>query len=408
MKKIFTLLTVFLSSLYSYSQCNVFADDFETGTLSAQWQFGTGTYTRNVTSTNPGQGSFSFEQTGSSAFYEGTYANFTSGQPNYISFKMRTNTTTAANGYVVIGDANINSDNGILFCYFNSSSQLRFYGSTGQNFPVNVNQWYHVEVQNINWTARTMDIYLDGNLILTSWPFRSTTATSMDRIHLFNLSAATAMYDDIIIGNPPLTGSVTNTICNNDSIVVNGTTYNASNPSGTEVFTNVGPNNCDSTVTINLTVLPVIDNTTTVSNNTITANETGAAYQWLDCDNGNAVINGETSQSFTATVTGNYAVEITVGNCVDTSACENVTVVGIDELSKINVSVYPNPNDGVFNVITLEQVNITVYNMLGEMVLTNVLNGGTHVLSLKSHPKGVYFVTIQQNESITTYKMIVK
>ncbi|HEY9082742.1 MAG TPA: T9SS type A sorting domain-containing protein [Vicingaceae bacterium] len=408
MKKIFTLLTIFLSSLYSYSQCNVFADDFEGGTLSAQWQFGTGTYTRNVTSTNPAQGTYSFEQTGNSSFYEGTYATFTSSQPSYISFKMRTNTTTTANGYVVIGDANINSDNGILFCYFNSTNSLRFYGSTGQNFPVNPNQWYHVEVQNINWTARTMDIYLDGNLILTSWPFRSTTATSMDRIHLFNLNAATAMYDDIIIGNPPLTGSVTNTICNNDSIVVNGTVYNANNPSGTEVFTNVGPNNCDSTVTINLTVLPAIDNTTTVSGNTVTANETGATYQWLDCDNGNAVINGETSQSFTATVTGNYAVEITVGNCVDTSACENVTVVGIDELSKTPVTIYPNPNNGVFNVVSSEQVTITIYNMLGEMVLTNVLNGGNHTLSLNSHPKGVYFVNIQQNERVTTYKMIVK
>ncbi len=408
MKKIFITLSIVFGSSPLWAQCNVLTDDFETGTLATQWQFGTGTYTRNVTSTNPAQGTYSFEQTGSSAFYEGTYATFTSSQPNYISFKMRTNTTTAANGYVVIGDANINTDNGILFCYFNSTSSLRFYGSTGQNFPVNANQWYHVEVQNINWTARTMDIYLDGNLILTSWPFRSGTATSMDRIHLFNLSAATAMYDDIIIGNPPLTGSVTNTICNNDSIVVNGTTYNAGNPSGTEVFTNVGPNNCDSTVTINLNVLPAIDNSLTNNNPTLTANETGASYQWLDCDNGNAVINGETSQSFTATVTGNYAVQITVGSCVDTSDCENVTVVGIDELSKASVNVYPNPNDGVFNVITSEQVNITIYNMLGEIVLTNVLNGGTHVLSLNSHPKGIYFINIQQNESVTTYKMIVK
>ena len=232
--------------------------------------------------------------------------------------------------------------------------------------------------------------------------------SSVDRIHIYNLNAETASFDEIIIGNPPLTGSVTNTICNNDSIVVNGTTYNTIFSGATEVFTNVAPNGCDSTVTINLTVSPAIDITTTVSGNTITANETGASYQWLDCDNSNAVINGETSQSLTATVTGNYAVQITVGNCVDTSACENVTVVAVDELSKTNVSVYPNPTNGVFNVITSEQVNITIYNMLGEIVLTNVLNGGTHVLSLNSHPKGVYFVNIQQNESVTTYKMIVK
>lgn len=253
-----------------------------------------------------------------------------------------------------------------------------------------------------------MDVYLDGSLILTGWAFRSSSMSSISQFHIYNLNVANASYDEIIVGATPLTGSVTSTICNNDSIVVNGTVYNANNPSGTEVFVNGGVNGCDSTVTINLTVSPAIDITTTVSGNTVTANETGATYRWLDCDNGNAVINGETSQSFTATVTGNYAVEITVGNCVDTSACENVTVVAVDELSKTNVSVYPNPTNGVFNVITSEQVNITIYNMLGEIVLTNVLNGGTHVLSLNSHPKGVYFVNIQQNESVTTYKMIVK
>ena len=38
---------------------------------------------------------------------------------------------------------------------------------------------------------------------------------------------------------PAKTGSVTTTICSTGSVVVNGTTYNAANPTGTEVFTNV-------------------------------------------------------------------------------------------------------------------------------------------------------------------------
>lgn len=407
MKKIFIILSIIFGSSPLLAQCNIFADDFESGSLSTQWQFGTGTYTRNVTSVNPGQGNFSFEQTGSSSFYEGTYATFTPSQPSYISFRMKTTTTTTANGYVVIGDANINADNGILFCYFNSTGGLRFYGTTGQNFPVIANQWYHVEIQNINWTARTMDIYLDGNLILTAWPFRSTSATTMDRIHLFNLSAATAMYDDIIIGNAPLVGSVTSTICNNDSVIVNGTVYNASNPAGTEVFTNVGPNNCDSTVTVNLNVLPAIDINTTVNGNTITANQTGASYKWLDCNGMNYT--GATAQSFTAPLTGGYAVEITVGNCVDTSACENITVVGLDEnKAKNNIKLFPNPNNGLFTITTSYQANVSIYNVLGENILNKVLQGGNHILSLDNQPKGMYFVNIQHNGNIITHKMIVK
>ncbi len=306
-----------------------------------------------------------------------------------------------------------------------------------------------------------MDIYLDGNLILTSWPFRSASATTMDRIHLFNLSTATAMYDDIIIGNAPLTGSVTSTICNNDSVIVNGTVYNANNPSGTEVFTNVGPNNCDSTVTVNLNVLqpltglnnsticanesitingsvynaanpsgtevftnvgpnncdstvtvnlnvlPAIDINTTVNGNTITANQTGASYKWIDCNGMNYT--GATAQSFIVPLTGSYAVEITVGNCVDTSACENVTVVGVDENNaKNNIKLFPNPNNGVFNLITSEQINVTIYNVLGANIFTKALKSGNHTLSLETQPKGMYFVNIQQNGSVVTYKMIVK
>ena len=208
----------------------------------------------------------------------------------------------------------------------------------------------------------------------------------------------------------PLTGSVTSTICNNDSVVVNGTTYNASNPSGTEVFTNVGPNGCDSTVTINLTVSPAIDNTTTVSGNTVTANETGATYQWLDCDNGNAVINGETSQSFTATVTGNYAVEITVGNCVDTSACENVTVVGIDELSKTAVTVYPNPTNGIITVdfsSTVSLVDYTLMSIDGKTVAQGKFSGIKLMLNLENEPKGIYFLKIE-NETINYVQKVFK
>ena len=56
--------------------------------------------------------------------------------------------------------------------------------------------------------------------------------------------------------NPQSVGTVNTTICATDSVVVNGTTYNAANPNGVEVFTSA--NNCDSTVTIALNVLPAL------------------------------------------------------------------------------------------------------------------------------------------------------
>ncbi len=76
----------------------------------------------------------------------------------------------------------------------------------------------------------------------------------------------------------------------------------------------------DQVVTIN-----GLDVTTTLASTTIMANAAGLTYQWIDCSN-NVIIVAETNQSFTATVTGDYAVIIANGTCSDTSACVNVLV----------------------------------------------------------------------------------
>lgn len=59
----------------------------------------------------------------------------------------------------------------------------------------------------------------------------------------------------------------------------------------------------------------------------------GATYQWLDCNNNNAIIQGATSQSFSPASNGSYALEITENgnNCADTSSCYTISVVGLPE-----------------------------------------------------------------------------
>ena len=107
---------------------------------------------------------------------------------------------------------------------------------------------------------------------------------------------------------------------------------------------------CDSIITIDLTIINV-DTSVTQNQATLTANATGALYQWLDCNNGNSLLAGETNQSFTATQNGSYAVEVTQNSCVDTSACYAVTTVGILENTfNHEIIVYPNPTYGIVKV----------------------------------------------------------
>lgn len=74
--------------------------------------------------------------------------------------------------------------------------------------------------------------------------------------------------------------------------------------------------------------LITIDNSTSPSAEVIqlTANQDGATYQWLRCDDGYEIIEGETNQSIQPTTTGYYGVEINLFGCLDTSYCTYVTI----------------------------------------------------------------------------------
>jgi uncharacterized protein YuzB (UPF0349 family) len=210
---------------------------------------------------------------------------------------------------------------------------------------------------------------------------------------------------------PALVGTDNTTICATGSVIINGTTYDAANPTGTEVFTNVGANGCDSTVTVALNVLAAVD--VTIDNSltpTLSANQAGATYRWLDCDNGNAVITSETGQTFTATANGNYAVEITVGSCVDTSACENITGVGISPIVEgLGVRIYPNPTNGMVNISLTSNnsaVDYTISSIEGKVIETGKTSTNNIAVDLSKEGNGVYFIKINTASTSTVYKLI--
>lgn len=270
----------------SSAQCATqFYDGFESGSFTPTWSIGSGIYNNSVPSGSAPVGNYhlSMESPGSNGFYQGLYTTFTPAQPAYMSWWMRSNTTTGANGYVIIGDANTPTDNGILFCYFNSGSVLRFYNSTGYNHPISANTWYHVECRNMNWTSRTMDIYLNNVLILSGWAFRSPTATTVDRIYLNSLVAATAEYDDFTIGNVPL--------------LTTSTSASAS------CF---GSSNGSATVTVTTGTAPY-------------------TYSWAPSGGTNAVESGLSAGTYTCTVT-------------DANGCTNATTVVVTEPTGITAS----------------------------------------------------------------------
>src|SRR5690554_8114183 len=71
----------------------------------------------------------------------------------------------------------------------------------------------------------------------------------------------------------------------------------------------------DGTIGFELFEMCSVDTSTTGPGATITANASGGTYQWIDCNSG-LPITGETNQSFTPTMNGDFAVIISANGCV--------------------------------------------------------------------------------------------
>lgn len=128
------------------------------------------------------------------------------------------------------------------------------------------------------------------------------------------------------------------------------------------------------------------------------------AYQWLYCPAYSAVLN-ENNNTYHPSTDGTYAVEITKGGCIDTSACTTYSTVGISEQSKLDVSIWPVPAENEVNIRTsLEIISATIYNSLGEkLIQTNT----THV-DISTLNCGIYFMEVITPQGIHKQRILKK
>lgn len=188
---------------------------------------------------------------------------------------------------------------------------------------------------------------------------------------------------------------------------INGTTYYEDNNSATVTLTNIL--GCDSVVTLDLTINEV-DITTTAVGGVLTSNATGATYQWLDCNDAYSEIAGATNQNYTPIDDGDYAVKVTIGSCTDTSACIAVDGVGLNDNNLSQIHLYPNPNNGLFN-INLDQVQATLIQISsanGTIIYSNSTNlTGIHQIALNISA-GLYFVDVWTESGTYQMKLVVE
>jgi ELWxxDGT repeat protein len=155
-----------------------------------------------------------------------------------------------------------------------------------------------------------------------------------------------------------------------------------------------------------LYVMCEIDISTTIVGTTITANESGAAYQWVDCSNGNMPILGETSQTYTPIITGNYACIVNNGSCETQTSCETISL-GLNEQNLSQLTVYPNPvQTELFIVLKNEQISqINIMDLSGKIVesISNMTSNSIDVSNLET---GVYILAVYSHNGVANTRFI--
>ena len=104
---------------------------------------------------------------------------------------------------------------------------------------------------------------------------------------------------------------------------------------------------------------------------------------------------------------------------VGTFSLDNVRIIGsaamatvVKENSKQELTLFPNPSStGIFTVDfgnTINQTTVTVYDVVGKIILTKEINSiNKQSIDISNQANGIYFVNIKNDKSIVTRKIII-
>ena len=199
--------------------------------------------------------------------------------------------------------------------------------------------------------------------------------------------------------NLPTTSFIYKNECGPFSL--NGLTYNTSGQ-----FTQVIPNSngCDSIITIDASIAN-LDAQIFQTDSTLYFSFSSDSFQWINCD-AKVAVDGATQASFTPLITGNYAVVVTNGTCMDTSNCiQMIKAVAEPSLNTLcqDLIIFPNPiHDNIEFQLNKSDYPIRIFNSSGALLQSSYGNLQKQIIFLENLAPAMYILQVDE----CRYKMI--
>lgn len=167
---------------------------------------------------------------------------------------------------------------------------------------------------------------------------------------------------------------------------------------------------CDSIVTLHLGIktpptTPQIERTGNTLN---TASISNCQYQWFI---NSQPIAGASDTALTFSLNGSYTVQILApNNCSATSLDYSILNVGITEQFNMQISLFPNPNNGSFHIVVPESfvgAELTITDVLGREDFIDSVRNSNQTIVLNNFTSGIYFAKLTKGQNCITIKLAI-
>ena len=113
--------------------------------------------------------------------------------------------------------------------------------------------------------------------------------------------------------------------------------------------------------------------------------------------------NNGTLTNFTLSgATSNWAAGSTI-----TSGNTCIVLNSTDFEAGKEIKIYPNPSNGIFNILAQENISIELYDVVGKLIMNQKLSIGTNSFDISNFNTGVYLLKVTNNNGNSeTHKLI--
>ncbi len=175
---------------------------------------------------------------------------------------------------------------------------------------------------------------------------------------------------------------------------------------------------CDSiiTTTTTLSPSPIADFSYSVSGNEVTFTNLSEDFNTLLWDFGDDSVSATISPIHIYSSPGNYTISLSANNnCASDTTYREIEIIfttNTINTTSARPSVYPNPNNGIFNVRTTvssgDETYLQLFNQLGQLIFQQQLfPGKEHTIRPDAAlPKGTYHLMVLQNGTISGHSIV--